>query len=165
MPTTPSPDKPADKPLDQMNRLADMAHFPPLVNAGATLNILLTITVIFFLERWLPESPLAATLPIMLLTTPLLITLAFLALNLAPVVLLRLVDKSNRPIPTLRTMNFVHDQHRFASWVYLAASANMAFWILLSWSIFLFYDTPTALLLTLTAAFLITFSPVLLRRR
>ena len=37
-PMLPSP----DKPLDQMNRLADMAHFPALVNAGATANILLT---------------------------------------------------------------------------------------------------------------------------
>ncbi len=155
----------ADKPLDQMNRLADMAHFPALVNAGATANILFTITVVFFLEHWLPESPLAATFPVILPSTPLLVTLAFLALNLAPVVLLRAVDKNQRPIPALRNMNFVHDQHRFSSWVYLAASANMAFWILLSWSVFLFYSTPLALLLTLAAAFLITFSPVLLRRR
>ena len=148
-----------------MNRLADMAHFPPLVNAGATANILFTITIVFFLVRWLPTSDLGATFPVMLVTTPLLITLAFLALNLAPVVLLRAVDKSQRPVPTLARMDFIHDQHRFASWVYLAASANMAFWILLSWSIFLFYPTPLALGLTLAAAFLITFSPVLLRRR
>ena len=160
MPTIPS----ADKPLDQMNRLADMAHFPALVNAGAT-NILVTITIVFFLERWLPESSLSATFPIMLLTTPLFITLLFLALNLAPVILLRAVDKEQRPMPTLRPMRFVHDQHRFSSWVYLAASANMAFWILASWSLFLFINTPLALLLTLTAAFLVTFSPVLLRRR
>ena len=154
----------ADKPLDQMDRLADMAHFPALVNAGATLNILVTITVVFFLERWLPESPLAATFPIMLVTTPLLLTLAFLAVNLAPVVLLRAADKNQRPIPTLARMDFIHDQHRFSSWVYLAASANMAFWILLSWSVFLFFNTPTALVLTLATAFLVTFSPVLLRR-
>ena len=154
-----------DKPLDQMDRLADMAHFPALVNAGATVNILATITVIFFLVRWLPESSLSATFPTMLLTTPLLITLLFLALNLAPVVLLRALDKGTRPIPSLRHMNFVHDQHRFSSWVYLAASANMAFWILLAWSVFLFFPTVPALLLTLAAAFLITFSPVLLRSR
>ena len=154
----------ADKPLDQMNRLADMAHFPPLVNAGATLNILVTISVVFLLERWLPTSPLASTFPIMLLTTPLFVTLLFLALNLAPVVLLRALDKGQRPMPTLRTMNFVHDQHRFSSWVYLAASANMTFWILATWSLFLFINTPLALLLTLVVAFLVTFSPVLLRR-
>ena len=159
-----TPTRSADKPLDQMNRLADMAHFPPLVNAGATLNILATITVIFFFEHWLPESPLSATFPIMLLTTPLLVTLLFLAVNLAPVAILRATDNGARPIPTLARMNFIHDQHRFSSWVYLAASANMAFWILLSWSIFLFYPTVLALLLTLVAAFLITFSPVLLRR-
>ncbi len=154
----------SDKPLDQMNRLGDMAHFPPLVNAGATLNILVTITVLFFVEHWLPTSPLSATLPVMLLTTPLLLTALFLILNLAPVVLLRAIDKSQRPIPTLARMDFVRDQHRFSSWVYLAASANMAFWILLSWSIFLFFPSLLALLLTLAAAFLVTFSPVLLRR-
>ncbi len=159
----------ADKRLDQMDRLADMAHFPPLVNAGATANILLTITVIFVLIRWLPTSPLADVLPIILLPTPLLIVGVFLFLNLAPVLLLRALDARNaatpRPIPTLQSMNFVHDQHRFSSWVYLAASANMAFWILISWSIFLFFPTRTALLLTLAAAFLVTFSPVLLRSR
>ena len=159
--TTPSP----DKPLDQMNRLGDMGHFPPLVNAGATLNILVTITLVFFLEHWLPTSPLSVTFPVMLLTTPLLITALFLILNLAPVVLLRAIDRNQRPIPTLARMDFVHDQHRFSSWVYLAASANMAFWILLSWSIFLFFPSVLALLLTLAAAFLVTFSPVLLRRR
>ena len=147
-----------------MNRLGDMAHFPPLVNAGATANILGTITILFFVERWLPTSPFAATFPVMLLTTPLLITLLFLVLNLAPVVLLRALDKNQRPVPTLARMNFVHDQHRFSSWVYLAASANMAFWILLSWSIFLFFPTVPALFVTLATAFLITFSPVLLRR-
>ena len=62
-------------------------------------------------------------------------------------------------------MDFLHDQHRFSSWVYLAASANMVFWILLSWSIFLFFPTVPALLLTLVTAFFITFSPVLLRSR
>lgn len=154
----------ADKPLDRMDRLGDMGHFPVLVNAGATANILFTILVVFLLERWLPGSPLAATLPVMLLTTPLLVVVFFLLLNLAPVVLLRLRDKGTRPVPTLARMDFVQDQHRFSSWVYLAASANMAFWILTAWSVFLFFDTVTALLLTLGAAFLLTFSPVLLRR-
>ena len=153
----------ADKPLDRMDRLGDMAHFPVLVNAGASANILLTVTIVFLLERWLPTSPLAATFPIMLQTTPLLLVVLFLVLNLAPVVLLRLTDKGTRPVPTLARMDFVHDQHRFSSWVYLAASANMAFWILASWSIFLFFNTVTALLLTLAVAFLVTFSPVLLR--
>lgn len=161
----PDPNPSASKPLDQMNRLGDMAHFPPLVNAGATANILLTITVVFFLEHWLPSSSLAATLPVMLPSTPLLLVAAFLVLNLAPVVLLRAVDRSDRPVPTLARMNFLHDQHRFSSWVYLAASANMAFWILVSWSVFLFFPTLTALLLTLAVAFLATFSPVLLRSR
>ena len=38
------------KKLNEMNRLADMGHFPAVVNAGATLNVLLTITVTWFIE-------------------------------------------------------------------------------------------------------------------
>ena len=163
-------DNSADKPLDQMNRLADMAHFPAAVNAGATANVLLTITVIFFLRRFLLTSPLAVYAPVTLLTTPLAFTALVLALNLAPVVVLRALDRRRsahaaRPMPTLRTMNFIHDQHRFSDWVYLAASANMAFWILTSWALFIFFRGPAALAAMLAAAFLVTFSPVLLRRR
>lgn len=161
------PARSADKLLDHMDRLADMAHFPPLVNAGATANILLTVIAIFLLERFLRANPLPYA-PVSFLTTPLLVTVAVLALNLTPVLLLRALDRRRdipRPMPTLARMNFLHDQHRFSSWVYLAASANMAFWILASWCVFLFFPTLSALLLTLAAAFLITFSPVLLRRR
>ena len=171
MPSSPalSPSHPVpspDKPLDRMDRLSDMAHFPASVNAGATANILLTITAVFFLVEYLPTSALSAYFPTMLLTTPLLLTVLVLLLNLAPVVLLRALDRRRpaRPVPTLRTMHFVHDQHRFSSWVYLAASANMAFWILASWSVFLFFASPAILALTLAVAFLVTFSPVLLRR-
>ena len=46
--------------------------------------------------------------------------------NLLPVVLLRLTLKPTTEYSTLRTMDFVHDQHKFSDWVYLAASANMA---------------------------------------
>ena len=141
-----------------------LAHFPVVVNAGATANILFTITVVFVLERWLPTSSLAGVFPVILPTTPLLLVALFLVLNLAPVILLRMTDKGTRPMPTLARMDFVHDQHRFSSWVYLAASANMAFWILASWCIFFFFSTVAALLLTLGAAFLLTFSPVMLRR-
>ena len=42
------------KKLNEMNRLADMGHFPPLVNAGATLNILITVTITWLIE---PRSP------------------------------------------------------------------------------------------------------------
>ena len=155
-----------DKPLDRMNRLADMGHFPPLVNAGATLNILVTITVTYFLESWILGGPLAPYVPVStLLPAPLVWTALVLALNLTPVLVLRSLDRGNRPMPRLRDMDFVHDQHRFSDWVYLAASANMAFWILTSWSVFVLHHTPAALLLVLVVAFLATFSPVLLRRR
>ena len=32
---------PAEKHLNEMNRLADMLHFPVLVNAGATANVMI----------------------------------------------------------------------------------------------------------------------------
>jgi hypothetical protein len=64
-------------------------------------------------------------------------------------------------------MHFIRDQHKFSDWVYLAASANMAFWILLSWALFsISYLYSTALLEgMLVVAALATFSPVLLRSR
>ncbi len=141
-----------DKPLDRMDRLADMAHFPALVNAGATANVLVTITVTWFVASRFPQ-PFA----------PLLWVAIVLALNLAPVVLLRALSSRTRPMPRLRDMDFVHDQHRFSDWVYLAASANMAFWILVSWAVFSSTGSTRALALMLAIAFLATFSPVLLR--
>ena len=66
--------------------------------------------------------------------------------------------------PPLARMNFFRDQHKFSDWVYLAASANMAFWILLSWSIFSASHTMMTLFIMLAAAAVATFSPVILRR-
>ena len=141
-----------DKPLDRMDRLADMAHFPALVNAGATANILVTVTVTWLIVPRFPQ-PFA----------PILWTALVLALNLAPVVILRAASRAATPTPRLRDMDFVRDQHRFSDWVYLAASANMAFWILVSWSIFSVTGSSRALAAVLGVAFLATFSPVLLR--
>ena len=59
-----------------------------------------------------------------------------LFLNLLPVVLLRFTLSPATVYPTLRTMDFVRDQHKFSDWVYVAASANMAFWVLGSWALF-----------------------------
>jgi hypothetical protein len=142
---------PAEKPLNQMNRLGDMLHFPALVNAGATVNVLLTIALTWYLE---PRHPMLAGPWVALV----------LFLNLLPVALLRLTLTPATTYPPLGRMNFVHDQHKFSDWVYLAASADMAFWILLTWTISAYHHTPAALLATLAAAFLITFSPVLLRK-
>ena len=62
-------------------------------------------------------------------------------------------------------MNFVHDQHKFSDWVYIAASANMAFWVLTSWAVFSARYQVTTLMVVLVIAALATFSPVLLRLR
>jgi hypothetical protein len=61
-------------------------------------------------------------------------------------------------------MDFVHDQHKFSDWVYVAASANMAFWVLSAWALFSIRPTRSTLLATLAIAAIVTFSPVLLRR-
>ena len=144
--------KSPDKPIDQMNRLADMGHFPALVNAGATANILITLLITWWLVPRYPQT-----------YAPVVWTALVLMLNLLPVALLRAIAFNKAPIPCLRDMNFYRDQHRFSDWVYLAASANMAFWILLSWSVFTVAHTPSTLISILAVAFLVTFSPVLLR--
>ena len=60
-------------------------------------------------------------------------------------------------------MNFVHDQHKFSDWVYLAASANMAFWVLAAWATFAVSKSMRTLIIFEIIAGLATFSPVLLR--
>jgi hypothetical protein len=140
-----------DKPVNQMNRLADLLHFPAVVNAGASLNVLLTILVTWWVE---PRHPALAGLWLALV----------LALNLLPVALLRLTLTPQTPYPPLGRMSFYRDQHKFSDWVYLAASADMAFWVLLTWTVSALRRTGSALLLVELAAFLLTFSPVLLRR-
>lgn len=142
------------KPLNAMNRLADMGHFPPLVNAGATLNVLLTATLTWFVEPHFGQP-----------WAPVLWVALVLAANLLPVLLLRLSLTPATVYPPLAEMDFVHDQHKFADWVYVAASANMGFWVLSSWAVFAYAHTATTLLAVLFVAFLATFSPVLLRRR
>ena len=142
----------SDKPLDRMDRLEDLTHFPASVNAGATANILLTILITW---RLVPRYQA--------IYAPLVWTMLVLAVNLLPVVCLRAASFNKLPVPPLREMNFFRDQHRFSDWVYLAASANMAFWILGSWSMFTVSHTTATLISVLCVAFLITFSPVLLR--
>jgi hypothetical protein len=145
---------PSDKKLNEMNRLSDMAHFPAIVNAGATANILLTISVTWWLQPRYPQ-----------VYAPVVWIAIVLCLNLLPVVLLRLSLKPDTTYRTLGQMDFIQDQHKFSDWVYLAASANMAFWILTSWSIFSVTHTAATLATILFVAFLVTFSPVLFRAR
>ncbi len=141
-----------DKRLDAMNRLGDMLHFPALVNAGATANVMLTIAVTWAIEPRYPQ-PYAVLVWIALV----------LALNLLPVFVLRRTMRADEPMRTLGGMDLVRDQHRFSDWVYLAASANMAFWILLSWVVFAVRWTVPTLAGMEVIALAATFSPVLLR--
>lgn len=141
-----------DKPLNRMDRLADMGHFPAVVNAGASVNVLLTLCVTWLLVPRFPQ-PWAPVAWIALVLT----------LNLLPVLLLRLTLRADTPYPTLRTMDFVRDQHKFSDWVYVAASANMAFWVLTSWAVFSLRNQASTLAAVLVVAALATFSPVLLR--
>jgi hypothetical protein len=137
-----------------MNRLADMGHFPVLVNAGATLNVLVTLLVTWFVQPHFPQ-----------VYAPVVWVALVLALNLLPVLLLRLTLNANTVYPTLAQMDFVRDQHKFSDWVYVAASANMAFWVLASWALFSYGHFASVLLLVMVVAFLATFSPVILRKR
>jgi hypothetical protein len=135
-----------------MNRLKDMLHFPVPVNAGATLNVLLTVALTWTIE---PRHPALAGLWIAFI----------LAFNLLPVVLLRLSLRPTTAYPTLQAMDFFRDQHKFSDWVYLAASANMAFWILFTWTAAALHRTTGVLVLIEGLAFLATFSPVILRQK
>jgi hypothetical protein len=147
----------AEKRLNEMNRLGDMGHFPPLVNAGASLNVALTMVITWssVAPRWPAElGPWIAIV---------------LVLNLLPVILLRRTLGPRTDYPRLREMNFVHDQHKFSDWVYLAASADMAFWIALTWTAWrwslAYQPVPrqSLYIAVVLFAFLATFSPVLIR--
>ena len=141
-----------EKRLDAMNRLGDMLHFPAAVNLGATVNVMVTIAVTWWIEpRY--SQPYAVLVWIALV----------LAVNLLPVLVLRRAMRPDEPMRTLGTMDFVRDQHRFSDWVYLAASANMAFWILVSWVVFAVWRDASVLSLLELVAFVATFSAVLLR--
>ena len=140
------------KKLNEMNRLGDMGHFPVPVNVGATLTVLVTLVATWWIEPrlsggWAPTAWVAL----------------ILVLNLLPVVALRLTLNATSSYPPLAEMNFWRDQHKFSDWVYVAASANMAFWVLLGWAVFAAWHTVAALGALLVVALAATLSPVLLR--
>lgn len=141
---------PSQKRLNEMNRLSDMAHFPVLVNLGATVNVLLTALLTWWVE---PNYPALAGIWVAVV----------LAINVLPVVALRLKLRDDEEYRTLGEMQFVADQHRFSDWVYVAASANMAFWVLLTWTVSALIRTTSALVVVEIVAALATFSPVLWR--
>ena len=107
-----------------MNRLGDLGRFPIPVLLGATFNVLLTIGVVWHYEPRTDPHFMAMEMWIA----------GVLALNLIPVVLLRLFTLGpDTEYPIIERMNFFRDQHKFSNWVYLAASANMALWITVVW--------------------------------
>jgi hypothetical protein len=127
-----------------------MGRFPVAIYLGATGNILLTIVLTWKVHGWCGGDwfyllPWAVLLP---------------ALNVLPVVLLRRAENSPRAIPTLSTMSFFGDQHRFSSWVYAVAAGNMFFWIVFSWWVFQQSASVSSLALTLLVAFACTFVPL-----
>ena len=140
----------SEKRLNEMNRLSDMLHFPALVNAGATANVLVTVALTWWVEA---RYPLLAGVWVALV----------LAVNLLPVVLLRMGMGPATVYPKLGEMDFVRDQHKFSDWVYVGSSANRSVWILLTWTVAALLRTPGALVAVEVVAFVVTFSPVLFR--
>ena len=117
----------SDKPkrLNEMDDLRDMGRFPLPVYAGATGNVLVTIALTFLVHgRYGQPGALLKWVALIL------------SLNLSPVVLLRLGMDNDEPRSIIEDMDFFEDQHKFARWVYAVASANMGFWISLSWLAF-----------------------------
>ncbi len=139
-----------EKRLNEMDRLEDMLHFPAVVNAGATFNVVVTLLASWWVA---PRYPLMAGVWVALV----------LAVNLLPVVLLRTKMNAATVYPRLAEMNFIRDQHKFSNWVYVAASANMAFWVLLGWTVALQHRTRGSLLMLEVVAVLVTFCPVMIR--
>ncbi len=145
---------PPTKSLDGMNRLGDMTRFPPAVHAGATLNVLVTIALTLAVFARFGAAPWAL---------PCWVALVLFA-NVMPVALLRAAGwRARAPYPPIEQMSFSGDQHRFPDWVYLAASADMAFWIALAWVAFAVLPTVPALLGVQLLALACTFAPVWLR--
>ena len=140
----------AQKRLNEMNRLGDMLHFPAVVNAGASVNVMVTMAATWWVEpRWQALAGVWVAV--------------VLAVNLLPVLVLRLTMGPETSYPRLAEMNFFRDQHKFSDWVYLAASADMAFWVLLAWTASAMVRTDGVLFGLLAVAGLATFSPVLWR--
>lgn len=93
----------------------------------------------------------------------LLWAVGIISTNVLPVILLRTQIDESTYYPPLEEMDFYADQHKFASWVYAIASANMLFWIVLAWTLFSYRRSPGTLLGMLLLAFVCTFFPAWIR--
>jgi hypothetical protein len=140
------------KRLDEMDDLRDMGHFPLSIYVGATGNVLMTILMTYLL-RGRGGGPLV--LPAW--------AGGVISANLVPVVVLRSRMDENADYPEIGEMGFVRDQHKFSSWVYAVASANMLVWIVLSWSLFSYRRDRASLAGMLLLAFVCTFFPAWVR--
>ncbi len=140
------------KRLDEMNDLRDMGRFPVPIYLGATGNVLATI-ILTYLVRGRRSS--TRTLPRW--------GGGVILANLLPVILLRSRMDEETRYPEIEEMDFFTDQHKFARWVYAAASANMLFWISLSWLVFSRRRDGKTLAGMLLLAFVCTFYPVWIR--
>ena len=148
------------KRLHEMDRLGDMGRFPVVIYAGATANVLGSVLLFFWLH-----GRSGGSLPVGFAAA-----VALVGLNLAPVVLLRRREGAAglADTPPVEAMDFFRDQHRFATWVYAVASANLFFWLLLAWAAFDLERSARMLLAVEALAFACTFFPVwvrLFRRR
>ena len=140
------------KRLDEMDDLRDMGRFPVPIYMGATGNVLMTIILTYLVRgrygasRTLPKWGGGVILA-----------------NLLPVLLLRSRMDEGTRFPEIEQMDFFNDQHKFARWVYAVASANMLFWISISWMIFSRRRDGATLAGVLLLAFVCTFYPAWIR--
>lgn len=140
------------KRLNEMDDLRDMGRFPVPIYVGATSNILLTICLTYLLKGR-SEGPL--TLPAW--------AVGIISANVAPVVALRSGMDEETSFPPIEEMGFFGDQHKFSTWVYAVASANMLVWVVLSWSVFSRRRDGKTLAGMLLLAFVCTFFPAWVR--
>jgi hypothetical protein len=138
-----------EKRVNEMNCLTDITHIPVTIYAGETSNVLLTIYATWWIHHHYWELKY------------LLVWLIFVILaNTVPILVLRVVTlRRTSDYPNLSEMRFFHDQHKLADWVYIVASANLSFWIVVSWVFFTYINTYKSLITVLTISFLCTFSP------
>lgn len=140
------------KRLNEMDDLRDMGRFPVPIYVGATGNILFTILLTYLIHKRYHERI------VMLLWAG-----GIISANVLPVMLLRTQLDDTTQYPQIEHMDFFADQHKFASWVYAIASANMFFWVVLAWTMFSYRRSPMTLLGVLGLAFVCTFFPAWVR--
>ena len=140
------------KKLDEMDDLRDMGRFPIVVYIGATGNILFAVWLTFLVHaRYTQTWAMLAW------------AVGLAGGNVLPVVFLRWRMRPDADHPLIEEMGFFNDQHKFATWVYAVAVANMFFWIVLAWTAFSLNRAPSVLVAVLALALVSTFFPAWMR--